>query len=238
MGAPYRDDEMGKLQQENEKLREQYDGLMFRFSALRKWPFVITIIVLAVVTALAGVWAGNSASSAEPQRAAVNTLTYQDRRELGTEIARQVNSKISSLSRVPVSQAPRACPSCPVCANGTDDERVLGMNKVVVGTLGESRVGPRNEDWKFYARAGDSVVFRMKVRNGTVDSFLVLIDAQGNIVGSDDDSGAGNNATLLYNFIIPGVYILRCMDGRPAYNNSKGTEGSYTLSATRMREAR
>lgn len=227
MNAPYRDDQVAKLQAENDKLRLDNDTLMYRFLALRKWPAVIAIILGSGGLVTSGVLLGNAFLPSISEIVSVQPISSQDRLKLGREIAKQVNTQISAQSRVPVSS--RSCPACAPYASGRDD-RVLGMNKVVSGTIGGWRTGPLSEDWKFSARAGDEVVFRMKKIIGNLDPILTLVGRAGNVLGSDDNSGTCLNATLRYHFASDGIYTLRCM----RYEG----EGSYTLSATRFTGAR
>lgn len=227
MSDPYRNDEVGKLQAENEKLREQYDGLMYKYSVLKKWPMLLALILLLGAIGAFWYYAGKS-SAPRVSTGSVFALSSDDRRAMGAEVAREVNARISAVVQTPTPA--RACPASPVCANGTD-EHVLGMNKVVSGTIGGQETGPLSMDWKFSARAGDEVIFRMKKITGELDPVLALVDRAGNILSLNYNVGVSLNATVRYRFASDGVYILRCMQlaGHAGLN-----EGSYTLSATRV----
>lgn len=230
MDAPYRtEDPVAKLQAENEKLRQENDRLMWRFSSLRKWPAYLFFGLMVGVVTFGSFYAGTSVSSSTSENGSISSfdyhrLDYQERRLIAAEVMQRLTPALASHTH----GTSRACPAPPVCANGVD-ERVLGMNKVVSGTIGGPQTGPRSEDWKFSARAGDEVIFRMKKKSGEFNPFLVLADLEGNILVNDDDSGAGLNATLHHRFTYSGIYILRCID------ISGSREGSYTLSATRVR---
>lgn len=233
MDAPYRsEDPVAKLQDENEKLRQENDRLMWRFSALRKWPAYLFFGLMVGVVTFGSFYAGTSVSSPTSENGSISSfdyhrLDYQERRLIAAEVAQKLTPALASHTH---STSPsRACPAPPICANGAD-ERVLGMNKVVNGTIGGPETGPRSEDWKFSARAGDEVIFRMKKKSGNLYSFLVLTDLQGNILGNVNDVRAWPNATLRHRFVSDGVYVVRCME-RKGYMN----EGSYTLSASRVR---
>lgn len=230
MDAPYRtEDPVAKLQDENETLRQENDRLMWRFSSLRKWPVYLFFSLMVSVVTFGSFYAGRSVSPANLERTRISSfdyhrLDYQDRRLIAAEVARKLTPALASHTHS--SSSTRACPTTPICANGTD-ERVLGMNKVVSGTLGGPETGPRSKDWQFSARAGDQVVFRMKAKSGYLFSFLVLTDMRGNVLTNKDNNEQYRNATLRYHFASSGIYILRCMD-------TSQQEGSFTLSATRV----
>lgn len=231
MDAPYRgEDQVTKLRDENEKLRKENDRLIWRFSPLRKWPAYLFFGLMVGVVTGGSFWAGTSVSPENSENGRVSSfdyraLDYQERRLIAAEVVLQLTPALASHTHVTSSS--RVCPASPICANGTD-ERALGMNKVVSGTIGGPETGPRSEDWRFSARTGDDVVFRMKRKSGGFDPFLVLADSEGNVLERDDDSGGYLNATLHHYFTSGGIYILRCM------NNVNREQGSYTLSATRV----
>ncbi|MBI2099049.1 hypothetical protein HYT45_01380 [Candidatus Uhrbacteria bacterium] len=237
MDAPYRNDEVAKLLAENEKLREQNDKLMWRFSALRKWPRVAVYLLIGIIPAtVIGVMSNNSALDENQIEDIsrkvvwrVSRVAGQYRREFAQEVARDLHSRVALDTNAPAPAPARACSACPVCANGTD-ERVLGMNKVVSGTVSNRSTGPLSQDWKFFARAGDDVIFRLKIKSGNFYSGLVLADAQGNVFQNHDLYDWSGNATIRYRFFSAGTYTLRCMN-----ISERGEEGgSYTLSATRV----
>lgn len=230
MDTPYRsEDSITKVRDENEKLRQENDKLMWRFSSLRKWPAYLFFGLMVGVVTFGSFYAGTSVSSQTSENGRVSSfdyhrLDYQERRLIAAEVAQKLGPALASHSHSTSSS--RACPAPPVCASGAD-ERVLGMNKVVSSTLGNLQTGPRSTDWKFSARAGDEVVFRVKKKSGYLSSVLVLTDAQGNILSNVDENPDFYNTTLRHRFISSGIYIVRCM-------NRNEIEGSYTLSATRV----
>lgn len=178
MNDPYRsEDQVTKLRDENEKLWQENDRLMWRFSSLRKWPAYLFFGLMVGVVTFGSFYAGTSVSSPTSENGRVSSfdyhrLDYQDRHLIASEVMQRLTPALASHTHSTSSS--RACPAPPVCANGTD-ERVLGMNKVVVGTIGGPQTDPRQS------------------------------------------------------FTSDGIYILRCMDSSGLY------EGSYTLSATRLK---
>lgn len=230
MSDPYRsEDPVAKLQDENEKLRQENDRLMWRFSSLRKWPAYLFFGLMVGVVTFGSFYTGTSVSPVNFERTRISSFDYhkiypQERRLIAAEVMQRLTPALASHAHSTSSQ--RACPAPPVCASGAD-EHTLGMNKVVSGTIGGSENSPRREDWEFSARAGDTVVFRMKKRSGDLNPFLVLEDSEGNLLEFNDNSGGYPNATLYHHFTSSGIYILGCMD-------SELGEGSYTLSATRV----
>lgn len=213
MNDPYRsEDQVSKLQAENEKLQREKDELTASFVMLmlKRWPLMAALLFGSIFLILGSYFfLGNSTKVSEhdDERLAKRISTevvvllsqgnLRSRVNLGTSV-----SPTSSLSDLPM----------------------LGMNEV-----GRGANGGLNGIWKFYARAGDEVVFRMEQIGGDLDPLLVLVDTQDNVLVSDDDSGEGNNATLYYHFDFSGVYTLHCGDSTGYHN-----EGSYTLSATRV----
>ncbi len=71
--------------------------------------------------------------------------------------------------------------------------------------------------WDFDVDAGEGVTITMKKTSGNLDSFLVLIDANNNILAYDDDSAGGRDA-MLRNVRLP-------------------QRGTYTVAATRFQQA-
>lgn len=85
----------------------------------------------------------------------------------------------------------------------------------------------------FQGGAGDLVTITMDRRGGTLDAVLHLLDREQNLLVSDDDSGAGQNARI-GDFALPadGIYLLRAT----RYSGDEGatdTAGGFTLTLTR-----
>ncbi|MEQ9552325.1 MAG: trypsin-like peptidase domain-containing protein [Coleofasciculus sp. G3-WIS-01] len=105
----------------------------------------------------------------------------------------------------------------------------LALNGAVIpGRLGQgSQVLPTDNSffdiYAFEGRAGQRV--QIDMTSGEIDSFLILLDPNGNDLAQDDDSGGGTNARL--SVILPrdGIYLLMAN----AYE--AGQTGSYNLRA-------
>lgn len=80
------------------------------------------------------------------------------------------------------------------------------------------------DTYTFTGRAGQRVIITMTSQE--VDSYLILLDANGNSVVQDDDSAGGLNARIDTVLPADGVYTVYAN----TYNG--GTFGSYTLQAT------
>ena len=89
----------------------------------------------------------------------------------------------------------------------------------------------------FLGGAGDEVTITMDRSSGNLDSVLHLLDAQGTLLVSDDDSGPGRNARI-GDFPLPadGIYLVQAT----RYSGSDGatdTAGGFTLTLTRRLDA-
>jgi hypothetical protein len=70
--------------------------------------------------------------------------------------------------------------------------------------------------WDFDVQAGETITLRMEGLSGGLDSFLILLDANDNLLAFDDDSGGGLNAEIR-NIRLPQT-------------------GTYTVAATRFQQ--
>jgi len=102
------------------------------------------------------------------------------------------------------------------------------------GQEGQMQVSGQLDDqqfthfWDFDVVAGDTVTIRMEAAEGDLDSFLVLLDAQNNVLAYDDDTGGGRDAQL-GNLRFPqgGTFTVAAM----RYGQAQGyTSGTYILS--------
>jgi len=116
------------------------------------------------------------------------------------------------------SPSPTHRPPQPLALNGT----------VIPGRLGQGShvLADDNSFFDIYAfegRAGQQV--QIDMTSGEIDSYLILLDPNGNDLAQDDDSGGGTNARL--SVILPrdGIYLLMAN----AYE--AGQTGSYNLRA-------
>ncbi len=83
--------------------------------------------------------------------------------------------------------------------------------------------------YSFTAGANDILTISMSATSGSLDTFLLLLDAQGNIIRSNDDLGVGFTDSQISNALLPseGTYtIVATRYGKRV----GGTEGSYVLS--------
>ena len=88
-------------------------------------------------------------------------------------------------------------------------------------TGGVTPDGRYQELYRFPGRAGEAVV--LSLRSSEFDAYLVLLDATGEKVASDDDGGEGTNARLTITLPETGEYVVRATSFE-AYQT-----GAYTL---------
>lgn len=100
-------------------------------------------------------------------------------------------------------------------------EQRLRYGEAVEGTLSGSAAG---QVWRFSGNAGDQILIDMRpVGDSDLDTFLTLLDPQGNTLASDDDSGEGTNARL-------GVLTLRESGDYTILADRYDGAGAYLLS--------
>lgn len=98
--------------------------------------------------------------------------------------------------------------------------------QTIVSRLGEgSSRHPRDESWmeehSVEARGGRALLVSMT--STQVDAYLEVLDAQGELIAANDDSGGGTDALLVVYLPESGTYTIR------ANAFSAGETGSYTL---------
>ncbi len=110
------------------------------------------------------------------------------------------------------------------------------MQRIGYGTTITGRVDATTPEvlFAFRGETGDAVTISLNRGDGDLDPFLSLLDANGNTLAEDDDSGGGQNARIL-RFVIEssGVYYIRASrfsgtDGNP------NTQGSFVLVLARI----
>jgi hypothetical protein len=96
---------------------------------------------------------------------------------------------------------------------------------LVSGTLDDTHY---THFWDFDVVAGDTATITMDAASGDLDSFLVLLDANNNVIAYDDDSDGGKNARLAnLKFPQTGTYTVAAT----RYAQAQGyTSGTYNLS--------
>lgn len=109
-------------------------------------------------------------------------------------------------------------------------EGVLGMGELMLGTPADGALD--NEYfahiWYFSGNAGEMVTITMSSTDG-LDSYLGLLDADGNVLAEDDDSGggaAGLDAQIAIRLPETGDYIV--VAARAGFD-AGNTTGSYSL---------
>ncbi|MBC7872142.1 MAG: PPC domain-containing protein, partial [Chitinophagaceae bacterium] len=107
--------------------------------------------------------------------------------------------------------------SAPVQSSGLIDEGemfALSIDDVITTVEGDL--------WSFYGNSGDSVT--VSLYSDDFDSYLELLDSNGNLLAQDDDSAGDLDSQI--NFVLPfsGTYQIKAH----AYNNG-ASSGAYTL---------
>jgi serine protease Do len=129
-----------------------------------------------------------------------------------------VRSGRASRTAVRQAPAPSDIPPKPLTLNGS----------TVRGRLGRgSNVLPVDNSffdlYTFEGRPGQRV--QVEMASGEIDSYLILIDPNGNEVAADDDSGGASNARLVATLPADGTYLLI------ANSYQAGQAGTYLLRA-------
>lgn len=115
-----------------------------------------------------------------------------------------------------------------------------GILRLEYGDSYEDNISEFDPDslFVFWGSEGDLVTITMNRASGDLDSVLVLLDAQQNLVRSDDDSGGRQNARIT-RFRLPasGVYYIRAERYSGTDENSNpNTAGAYSLTLTQQTE--
>lgn len=123
-------------------------------------------------------------------------------------------------------------------------QRLYGQGTGTVSNPGGGAVSPNNPNqmqvtgeindqtytyfWDFDVVAGDTVTITMDATSGDLDSFMVLLDGNNNILAFDDDSGGNRNARIA-NLRFPQAGTFTVAATR--YAQAQGyTDGEYVLS--------
>lgn len=115
----------------------------------------------------------------------------------------------------------------PPVATGIDITTALPLT-AGAGSNGTITNSQPAEIYRFTGQANDVVTLSMDATNGNLDTLLLLLDPNGNVVGTNDDRAPGVTNAQIQNLtlIVPGDYtIIATRYGQ----NLGGTEGTYTL---------
>jgi hypothetical protein len=115
----------------------------------------------------------------------------------------------------------------PPVATGIDISNALPLTAgtPITGSITRSQI---TEIYRFTGQANDVITLSMDATAGNLDTLLLLLGPNGNIVGSNDDRAPGvTNAQILnLTLVVPGEYTVIAT----RYGQSLGgTEGSYSL---------
>jgi serine protease Do len=107
---------------------------------------------------------------------------------------------------------------------GTKGQIMRGQSITSQLTLSDPKLsdGSTYQAWTFVGTAGEQIA--LDVTSSDFDAYAIIQDSNGTRLASDDDSGGGTNARVLYTLPYSGVYRLVANAYRV------GTYGSYTLS--------
>jgi hypothetical protein len=125
----------------------------------------------------------------------------------------------------PISAPAQAMPTNPIAAPGQTG--IIAVGQTMQGRLetGDQTMadGTFADIWQFQGAAGQTIT--IDVRSDEFDTYMQLLDASGNKLGEDDDSGGNFNSRLTFTLPAAGTYQI-------VVNNSGGQKrvGLYTVS--------
>jgi len=133
------------------------------------------------------------------------------------------NSKAWNL-QAPIAQSFNVTSSTPVPATNFAVMTAVPGELLVDGTIVPDAI----DFYEFDLTAGETYLFSLFGSGDTPlsDTFLYLLDGEGNLVDVDDDGGASTNSLLTFTATSSGTYYI----GAAAYPES-GLSGSYTFDA-------
>jgi hypothetical protein len=102
----------------------------------------------------------------------------------------------------------------------------LAVNGSAIGTIGFSSCQYVDATFAdvYQVQLTDSTTIDLQLNSGDFDAYLVILDAQGNLVDQDDDSGGGTNARITRVLGAGTYYVV----AKPTGDYTAG--GNYTLS--------
>ncbi len=160
----------------------------------------------------------------------VNTAIFSGPRggNIGIGFAIAIDRVKPFLATVREGRAPRTAQRQGPAPGSTPPKQLALNGAAISGRLGRgSNVLPVDNSffdlYAFEGRTGQRIQIDMTSRE--IDSFLILIDPNGNEVAQDDDSGGGSNAKIVATLPADGTYLLM------ANSYDAGEAGTYSLRA-------
>lgn len=160
----------------------------------------------------------------------VNTAIFSSSRggNIGIGFAITIDRVQPFLTAVREGRAPRTAQRQGPAPGDTPPKPLALNGSAITGQLGRgSNVLPVDNSYfdlySFEGRAGQRVQIDMSSRE--IDSYLILIDPNGEEVAQDDDGGGGSNARIVATLPINGTYLLL------ANSYDAGEAGNYNLQA-------
>jgi hypothetical protein len=101
----------------------------------------------------------------------------------------------------------------------------INCGDIVAGSLSDS---PPSHLWTLNATAGQNVIVAMDRTSGNLNAHVRILDANGNVIDGDDDSGGDQNALLMTTLPADGTYTIQA--GRNALSGSNA--GDYVMALT------
>jgi len=107
----------------------------------------------------------------------------------------------------------------------SDDVRRIRYGTSLTGTIDELNPSVR---YAFWGEAGDDIRVSMERSSGDLDAYLNLLNADGAVIRSDDDSGIDKNARIdRYTLPTTGIYIIEA--SRFTGGEAPATSGTFIL---------
>ena len=161
----------------------------------------------------------------------VNTAIFTDSRtggNIGIGFAIALERVQPFLAAVRSGSAPRTTQRQGPDPRRTAPKPLVLNGSVITGSLGRgSSVLPVDNSffdlYTFEGRAGQRI--QLDMASQEIDSYLILIDPNGNEVAQNDDSGGGPNARIVATLPADGTYLLM------ANSSEAGQAGAYSLRA-------